>query len=246
MDKREALISIAIKYGGNYDLMEKAICDLEIERVEPVYYYKALTIFDNEYPIKFLDMPNPPLVLFYKGDLSLLKKASIGVVGTTTPCDYSKEATKLLVLKNSNKVVVSGLSKGIATIAHKYARKTIAVLGCGIDYIYPSENKELFDRIAKDGLIISEYPFMMPPNALNFDFRNRIIAALSDELYVMESHKNSGASATINDALELGKDIKVLPFDIFKKEGAYNNQLIYEGCTPILKNELLDTNSLCF
>ena len=244
MNKREALISIAIKYGGNYDLMRKAIGDLE--RVEPVYYYKALTIFDNEYPKKFLDMPNPPLVLFYKGDLSLLKKASIGVIGTGTPCDYSKEATKLLVLKNSNKVVVSGLSKGIATVAHKYARKTIAVLGCGIDYIYPSENKELFDRIAKDGLIISEYPFMMPPNGPNFDFRNRIIAALSDELYIMEFHKNSGASATISDALELGKDIKVLPFDIFKKEGAYNNQLIYDGCRPILKDELLDTNSLCF
>lgn len=244
MNKREALISIAIKYGGNYDLMRKAIGDLE--RVEPIYYDKALTIFDNEYPKKFLDIPNPPLVLFYKGDLSLLKKASIGVVGTTTPCDYSKEATKLLVLKNSNKVVISGLSKGIATVAHKHARKTIAVLGCGIDYIYPSENEELFNRIARDGLIISEYPFMMPPNAPNFGFRNRIIAALSDELYVMESHKNSGALATINDALELGKDVKALPFDIFKKEGAYNNQLIYEGCRPILKNELLDTNSLCF
>ena len=244
MKERERLISLAIKYGGNYNLMKNAISVRE--EVEPILYDKALTIFDDAYPRKLLDLREPPLVLFYKGDLSLLKKASIGVVGTRTPCDYSKGATKLLVLKNSNKVVVSGLSKGIAAVAHKHARKTIAVLGCGIDYIYPSENKELFDRIARDGLIISEYPFMTPPMPANFVFRNRIIAGLSDELCIMEVKKQSGSLSTINTALELGKDIKVLPFDIFKKEGEYNNYLINEGANLVTKDDLLDVNSLCF
>ena len=244
MKERERLISLAIKYGGNYNLMKNAISVRE--EVEPIIYDKALTIFDDAYPRKLLDLPEPPLVLFYKGDLSLLKKATIGVVGTRTPCDYSKEAAKWLVLKNSNKVIVSGLAKGIDAIAHKYACKTIAVLGCGIDYIYPKDNEELFDRIARDGLIISEYPFMAPPFPNNFLFRNRIVAALSDELYVMEARDRSGTLSTINRALELGKDIKVLPFDIFKKEGEYNNKLISEGASPITKDDLLDANSLCF
>ena len=139
---------------------------------------------------------------------------------------------------NNDKVIISGLAKGIDACAHENASETIGILGCGIDYIYPFCNYDLIRRVEKQGLILSEYPGMSKPYAYHFPFRNRIIAALSERVYVMQSAKKSGTMTTVNEALHLGKAVSVLPYDLFAEEGRQNNLLIYEGADPITIEEI--------
>ena len=199
---------------------------------------QALTLFDKEYPKRLLDLRYPPLVLFFKGDLSLLNEECIAIVGSRKPCDYALKATERLAQSADGKVIVSGLAKGIDAAAHRHAFKTIGVLGCGIERIYPESNRSLIEKIARQGLVISEYPGNVPPLAFHFPFRNRIIAALSSRVYIMQSALRSGTMTTVNEALELGKDIRVLPYPIFDECGINNNHLIYEGAQPILIDEI--------
>ena len=236
MGNREKLIAYAYKYHGDYFKIVKAI--EETEEIEEVFDKNALTILDDNYPEELKELRYPPFVLFYKGNLDLLKKEKIGIVGSRIPCDYALEATRLLTLKNNNKVIVSGLAKGIDGKAHEIADYSIGILGCGIDYIYPYENIDLYKKLIKQGLILSEYPGLTKPLAYHFPFRNRIIAALSDTIYVMQSSERSGTVTTINEALELQKDVKVLPFSVFNEEGNYNNRLINDGALIILESDI--------
>ena len=235
MDK-ELLISYAIHYQGEYRQIIEAI---NLRKSVPLYEAEnAITIFDDAYPSGLFDLKYPPLVLFYKGDLSLLNKEAVGVVGSRKPCDYALKATRALVGKNKEDVIISGLAKGIDACAHENAHMTIGILGCGIDYIYPFQNYELFKKMEKSALIISEYPGMCKPLAYHFPFRNRIIAALSKRVYVMQSAERSATMTKVNECLEMGKEVRVLPYDIFDENGFHNNRLIYEGATPILKDEI--------
>ena len=236
MGNREKLIAYAYKYQGDYFKIVKAI--EEKEEIEEVFDKNVITILDDNYPNELKDLRYPPFVLFYKGNLDLLKKEKIGIVGSRIPCDYALEATRLLTLKNNNKVIVSGLAKGIDGKAHEIADYSIGILGCGIDYIYPYENIDLYKKLIKQGLILSEYPGLTKPLAYHFPFRNRIIAALSDTIYVMQSSERSGTVTTINEALELQKDVKVLPFSVFNEEGNYNNRLINDGALIILESDI--------
>lgn len=232
---REQLIALAIKYHGEYFSIEKALKNNETITTDQKL--DAITILDNEYPEKLLDLNYPPFVLFYKGDISLLNETCIGVVGSRKPCEYALKATKGLCI-NSDEVVVSGLAKGIDACAHLNARRTIGILGCGIDYIYPYVNRELIKDVKARGLVISEYPGLSEPLGFHFPFRNRLIVALSDRLYVMQSAMKSGTMTSVNEALNLGKEVRVLPYDIFLEEGVHNNRLIYEGATPIQREEI--------
>ena len=236
MDRKQ-IIRLAIKYGGEYDKIIKAINEEEkAEDIEVVD--NAITIFDENYPKELLELRQPPLVLFYKGNVELLKRDRIGIVGSRTPSEYSCLATHNLAM-HTDSVVVSGLAKGTDKFALE-VKGGIAVLGCGIDYIYPIENKGLYSLLEREGLILSEYPGLTKPLGFHFPFRNRIISALSKTLYVMECKQTSSTSATINEALELGRQVKVLPFAIdFESEEPFNNKLISEGATPILKEDLL-------
>ena len=236
MGNREKLIAYAYKYHGDYFKIVKAI--EEAEEIEEVFDKNVLTILDKNYPEELKELRYPPFVLFYKGNLDLLKKQKIGIVGSRIPCAYALEATRLLTLKNSNKVIVSGLAKGIDGKAHEIADYSIGILGCGIDYVYPYENIKLYEKLIKQGLILSEYPGLTKPLAYHFPFRNRIIAALSNTIYVMQSSERSGTVTTINEALELQKDVKILPFSVFDKEGAYNNYLINDGALMILESDI--------
>ena len=234
---RKILIGLSLKYGGNYNrIIQDLDDDIDIASLD--YVDNAITILDDIYPDELLDLKYPPLVLYYKGNLNLLNEEKISIVGSRRACDYALSATKLLVEKNIDKVIVSGLALGIDALAHQEAKKTIGILGSGINYIYPYQNKYLFKKLEKEGLILSEYPEFIKPYAHHFPFRNRIIAALSDTLYVMQSSKKSGTMTTINEALELNKDIKVLPYDIFNKYGSHNNTLINEGALLIEEEEL--------
>ena len=234
--ERQKLINYSYMYNGEYMDIIHAIKNKE--KCEDIKIDNCITIFDDLYPKEFLDLKFPPLVLYYKGNLNLLKEDKIGIVGSRLACDYALQATKLLVKKNLDKTIVSGLALGIDACAHLNACKTIGILGCGIDYIYPKANYNLYKQLEENGLILSEYPGLTKPLGYHFPFRNRLIASLSNCVYIMQSTINSGTMTTINEALELGKDIKVLPYDIFNQFGENNNRLILEGANIITNDEI--------
>lgn len=233
---RETLIAYSFYFGGEYGKVYQAI--KAQMKIQPHHCDNALTILDPEYPLCFYDLKYPPLVLFYKGDLSLLKKEAYGVVGSRNACPYALKATSSLVRKYPDKVIVSGLAKGIDACAARNAALSIGILGCGIERIYPFCNRELIMETAQKGLLLSEYPSLVKPYGHHFPFRNRLIAALSRRVYIMQSAASSGTMTTVNEALELGKEIRVLPYGLFDPCGEQNNTLIYEGAQPILSEEI--------
>lgn len=233
---RNQIIAYSYFFNGEYDKILDAI---KVNReVEEVHIDNCITIFDNIYPKKLLALKYPPFVLYYKGNISLLNEDAISIVGSRMACDYALKATEHLAKHYKDKVIVSGMAKGVDGCAHKYAKKTIGILGCGIDYIYPYCHLKLYEEVIEKGLLISEYPGKVKPLAYHFPFRNRLIAALGNPMYIMESKINSGTMTSINEALELGNDIKVLPYDIFNKKGINNNRLISEGAMCIENDEI--------
>ncbi len=234
--KKELLISYALLCGGEYMAIRKMIreqASVPIRAVE-----NAVKIFDEDYPNELRDLRFPPYVLFYKGDLTLLKKEKIAIVGSRKPCDYALKTIECLCKANRDKVIISGMAKGIDAQEHRNASETTAISGCGIDRIYPYENAALYEEIARHGLILSEYPDRIKPYSYHFPFRNRIIAALASKIYIMQSADRSGTMTTLNESLELGRTVKVLPYDLFDPNGISNNRLIYEGAEPILSEEI--------
>lgn len=196
---------------------------------------KIINISDDNYPAKLKNIYAPPITIFAKGDISLLNSKSIAIVGSREPSKYgiyvaekfSKELSKEGV------TIVSGLARGIDTFAHVGALssfgKTIAVLGSGIDVVYPKENAKYYREISEKGLIISEYIVGTAPESKNFPQRNRIISGLSDGVLVVEARKNSGTMITTDFALEQGKELYVIPGNITSNLSAGTNNLIKEG-----------------
>jgi len=243
LNPRDLLIYLSVKYKGQFEKMFSAIKVKEKVEEEDVKKAlkdlgsKAITILDKEYPESFKRIHTPPLVLFYKGDLSLLNddKQHLGVVGSRDISKYGENITKEIVselVKDENSpVIISGLSRGIDTIAHeeclKNHGKTVAILGCGINYVYPKQNADLYNKIAKDGLLLSEYPDETEPEKNNFNMRNRIVAGLSDKLLVPEAYKNSGTNLTVMFALQQGKDVMAIPHNVGKECSC--NKLIQDG-----------------
>ncbi len=196
---------------------------------------KIINISDDNYPVKLKNIYAPPITIFAKGDISLLNSKSIAIVGSREPSKYgiyvaekfSKELSKEGI------TIVSGLARGIDTFAHVGALssfgKTIAVLGSGIDVVYPKENVKYYREISEKGLIISEYIVGTAPESKNFPQRNRIISGLSDGVLVVEARKNSGTMITTDFALEQGKELYVIPGNITSNLSAGTNNLIKEG-----------------
>ncbi|MBR2809210.1 MAG: DNA-processing protein DprA [Erysipelotrichaceae bacterium] len=241
---REQLIGYAIKYQGDYAKIIRAFDNKE--DYQPVDV-KAITILDPFYPEKLRDLRLPPLVLFYKGNTDLLKREAVAVIGSRKMTEKGRKTTEYVTdhLKKRY-VIVSGMAKGVDGVAHRFALDsgTIAVLGSGIDHIYPKENRDLYHALEKDHLIISEYPFDYPPYAQNFRFRNRIIAALSQAVYVTQAQDRSCTFITVNEALDLNREIYVAPYHLFDEEAYGSNLLISEGAT-LLTREHLDNICNC-
>ena len=195
---------------------------------------KMITPEDVEYPDRLKEITSPPLLLWYKGDVNLLKSAGIAVVGTRYPSSYGKdmarEFTRSLVL---NKVtIISGLAYGIDTIAHqtciKENGKTIAVLGSGIDVIYPLSNTYLVEEILqKKGLIISEFPPGTKPDYQNFPTRNRVVSGLSLGVLVVETKNEGGSMITANLAFDQNREVFVIPHNLTNKKG--------DGCQNLIR-----------
>lgn len=187
------------------------------------YNIKLITIKEKEYPEKLKHIENPPICLYVLGNEKLLNEKSIAIIGSRNHSDYGKTVALGFSywLAKNDITVISGLAKGIDSFAHfgtiQANGKTIAVIGTGIDLIYPKENKELMEEIIKNGgAVISEYPLGTQPNKENFPRRNRIISGLSDGILVVEASKKSGALITVDFGLEQGKNVYAVPRKHYK------------------------------
>ena len=195
---------------------------------------EEILIESKEYPEKLKNIYDSPKKLYVIGNKNLLYKKGIAIVGTRDATAYGKKVSYDFAkeLSENHIVVISGLALGIDTYAHIGALKggTIAVLGSGIDQIYPKENIELAREILKNnGCIISEYPLGSKPERLHFPQRNRIISGLGEGVLVVEANKKSGALITAEFALEQGKEVFVVPGDIKKPQSEGTNKLIQDG-----------------
>lgn len=240
MEKRDIILYLSLKNNGDWqsiyrDIVNKVpINDEEAFELIKTVKAKTLTIFDEEYPVCLTNMRNPPFVLYYYGDISLLSNLgkTIAVVGSRNYSDYGKMMTEKIVgVLASELIIVSGLARGIDAISHcaciKNNGKTIAVLPCGIDYCYPFENKSIYQVIKHNHLLISEYPNGFAPTENTCRFRNRIIAALANSVLVTESYGPSGTLITVNCALEQGKELFCVPYR--HTDNSHCNRLIKEG-----------------
>jgi len=194
-----------------------------------------VTLGDARYPEMLRGIFDPPAVLFCRGRVDLLGAVNVGVVGTRHPTPYGVAATERLAgdLARAGVTVVSGMARGIDTAAHKAALSvegmTIAVLGCGVDIVYPSENRKLAAEIAAKGLIISEFPMGSTAFPQNFPVRNRIISGLSVGLLVTEGAQYSGSSITARLAMDQNREVFAVPGNITSKMSWGPNLLIKQG-----------------
>jgi len=206
--------------------------------------YKVIKINMNSkyYPERLRNIDDAPKELYCLGNLELLNyKNNIAMIGSRNCSSYGERAAKDFAynLAKEDICIVSGLAKGIDSFSHIGALnakgRTIAVLGSGLDNIYPKENIKLVKEIIKNnGLVISEYPLGTKPLKYHFPARNRIISGLSDSVLVVEARKNSGTNITVDFALEQGKDVFVIPGNIYSKTSDGTNYLITEGAIPVL------------
>ena len=195
-----------------------------------------LVAFDNEdYPPLLKQIPDAPLLLYVRGDVKVLSQFAVGIVGTRRPSAYGSSVAHRLAhdLAQRQLVVVSGLARGVDSAAHRGALeaqgKTVAVLGSGIDVIYPRENKRLADEVAAAGAVISEFPLGTGPTPENFPIRNRIISGLSLGVVVVEAAEYSGSLITARLAVEQNREVFAVPGNITSPQSFGPNHLIKQG-----------------
>jgi DNA processing protein len=233
----------ALKEGPDLEFVENQVKTAETVNA------RIITINDSDYPEKLKNIYDPPVVLHIKGDIGNAKHSmNIGVVGTRHPTPYGRGVTSNIVsgLAREKVTVVSGLARGIDTIAHRAALdnrgKTIAVLGCGLDYYYPFSNRKLYQTITENGALISEFPFGTPPEPGHFPRRNRIISGLSHGVVIVEAGHKSGALITADYAMEQGIDVYAVPGNITSGMSIGTNRLIRDGALMALSAEDILTN----
>jgi len=196
---------------------------------------ELIPLFDDRYPEPLRRIYDPPPVLFARGDAGLLSSICVAVVGTRHPTPYGVAASERLSgdLARAGVTIVSGMARGIDTASHRACLGagglTIAVLGCGVDVVYPSENKRLAAEIAAKGLIVSEFPMGGTAFPQNFPIRNRIISGVSCGLLVIEGAQYSGSSITARLAIEQGREVFAVPGNITSKMSWGPNLLIKQG-----------------
>ena len=195
---------------------------------------------DIRYPDLLRQIPEPPKQLYCIGNLELLKMPAAALVGSRKCSEYGKQVAMNLgkTLAQAGAAVVSGMAKGIDSFGQlgtlKAGGKTIAVLGCGVDICYPAENRKLYDQIASEGLIVSEYPPGTVPMPYMFPQRNRIIAGLSRVVTVVEAGRDSGALITAGLAEDFGREVYAVPGNITSMWSLGTNKLIADGAMPVV------------
>lgn len=227
--------------------LKNGAADRIIDRMER-YDISATTCFSETFPETLTDIPDPPYILFYKGNVELLKSRCFSVVGTRKVSTYGRKVTSAFTEKLAEHfTVVSGLAYGVDSVAHettlKQSGKTIAVLGGGLIDVYPAANSALAERIvASGGLIVSEYGYDAVPRAYRFPHRNRIVAGLSLGILVCQAPLKSGTGSTVECALEQGRDVFVVPGEIFDIGYQGSNLLIksMQGVCVTTPQDILD------
>jgi DNA processing protein len=199
----------------------------------------VVPLTDLRYPARLKEIFDPPPLLFARGRAELMDELMLGIVGTRRPTAYGIAAASRLAkdLACAGLTIVSGMARGIDTAAHRAALEvghdaggnTIAVFGCGVDEVYPSENRKLAQQLAKDGLIVSEFPMATPPYPQNFPIRNRIIAGMSAGVLVVEGGEYSGSAITAKLAAEQNREVFAVPGNITSKMSWGPNLLIKQG-----------------
>ncbi|MDR1029165.1 MAG: DNA-processing protein DprA [Clostridiales Family XIII bacterium] len=208
---------------------------MTIER-EPAF----LTLADADYPALLRLIDQPPKQLYVEGDVSLLSKPAVAVVGARRATEYGKWAAMTMAKRYAEYglVVVSGMAEGVDSFAHLGALAgegaTIAVMGCGLDICYPRSNTRLRDRIAQTGLLVSEYPPGTRPAKYTFPARNRVISGLCAAVVIVEAGLSSGSLITAERAAEQGRPVYATPGNINRKTSLGCNKLIRDGATPLV------------
>ncbi len=245
LSAKTILLYLSVKYKGDWQSIYEAIrrrekfSHEEALEIEKSVKCKVLAITDSEYPDSLKGCFKPPFILYYEGDLDCIKKENMCVsyVGSREASSYGKKMAEYISsdLASRGYTIVSGMAKGIDGAATRAALdvggKAVGILGCGLDVCYPMENQDIYERLKKQGLLISEYPPGTKPNKDNFPLRNRIIAALSKLTIVGEAGKKSGTLITVGYALEAGKEVACLPYRA--DEDSACNSLIKEGAFMI-------------
>lgn len=201
-----------------------------------------ITMENEKYPILLKQIYDPPKCLYVMGNIEILNNPSIAIVGCREATEYGKKAATYFSynLAKQNVTIVSGLARGIDSYSHigalKANGKTIAVIGSGLDIIYPKENEQLAKKIVEQGgAIISEYPLGTRPQKEHFPARNRIISGISQATLVIEAKEKSGSLITADFAMEQGKDVYSVPGNINSKNSVGTNNLIKDGAIPVSK-----------
>jgi len=225
------------------DLLQELRKDEELDKARKIVEQPdmtVLTLLSPEYPPLLKSIYDPPPVLYCKGKPLISDKPAIAIVGSRLSSEYGRRTAAKIAydLAKAGVTVVSGMARGIDTMAHKGALEveggyTIAVLGCGVDYIYPAENATLYHAIFKHGTIISEYPPGTAPTPGNFPARNRIVSGLSYGTVVIEAGLKSGALITVDCALEQGREVYALPGNINSPYSIGTNKLLKEGAKMV-------------
>lgn len=212
---------------------------------------QILTWEDDNYPSRLAELDNAPPVLYLRGALLPEDDWAVAIVGSRRVTAYGRQVTEDIArtLAHSGVTVVSGLARGVDSIAHQAAvdagGRTLAVLGCGVDRIYPPENRKLAEKVMANGALISDYALGTPPEAQNFPPRNRIISGLSMATIVIEAGAKSGALITANFAVEQGREVFSVPGSILSSQSKGTNRLIQKGAHPLLEpQDVLETLEL--
>ena len=213
--------------------------DVEMEKMEH-FGVRAFTLHDEGYPARLKETYDYPPVLYVRGSIEAQDEWSLAIVGTRGATVYGRQVTEEIVadLARSKITIVSGLARGIDTVAHRSALeaggRTIAIFACGLDTIYPAENAGLAKRIMEHGALVSEYPLGIRPRSDNFPRRNRIMSGLCLGTLVVEAGEKSGALITAQMALEQNREVFAIPGSVLSPASLGTNRLIQEGAKLVL------------
>lgn len=204
--------------------------------------FPVLSILDSNYPLELKEIYNPPVLLFYQGNIELLSKPKLAVVGARQASQIGCQSVKKIIKETNNQfVIVSGLARGSDTAAHVSALKnggsSIAVIGSGLDVYYPTENKKLQEYMSYNHLVLSEYFAGEQPLKFHFPERNRIIAGLCQGIVVAEAKMRSGSLITCERALEEGREVFAIPGNIIDGKSDGCHHLIQEGAKCIISGK---------
>ncbi len=242
------LEEIKDKLGKDYENVK----NLDNDKIERIYdklkneNVNIVCIGHEDYPSNLYSIPQPPPILYIKGKVKEKDSNAVGIVGTRKPTEYGRIVAEEFAKKLSEYeiTIVSGLAIGIDTSAHLGAiesgGRTIGVIGCGIDIVYPRTNKRLFDMVKENGAIVSEFPPGREPYSYNFPLRNRIISGLSKAIIAVQATLKSGVFSTVKWAIDFGREVFAVPGNINVPQSAGTNKLIKMGVNVITEiNDIL-------